>query len=91
VLSVELGIAFVCDVLYRLLPVDNSLLYSVCAVLFDFSLAYATQVLLSTDSSSPAPFFPYGIWVMALLGLSLVGITLFQGKYFRLEHDSGRN
>jgi hypothetical protein len=46
-------------------------------------------VLLSMDSDgSPAPFFPYGIWVMSLLVLSLIPVTLFKGKYLRLQEDA---
>jgi hypothetical protein len=53
------------------------------------SLRPTGQILLSVHPKhSPAPFFPYGIWVMSLLVLSLIPIGLFKGKYFRLQEDT---
>lgn len=51
-------------------------------------MTFLGQVLLSTDSSNPAPFFPYGIWVIAALTLSLIPVALFKGRYYRLEQDT---
>lgn len=51
-------------------------------------MTFLGQVLLSTDTSNPAPFFPYGIWVIAALTLSLVPIALFKGKCHRLDLDT---
>ena len=54
-------------------------------------MTFVGQILLATDSSNPAPFFPYGIWVLSLLFLALFPVLSFQGKYFRLEQDSQTN
>jgi len=55
-------------------------------------MTFGGQVLLTySDGGSPAPFFPFGYWVMSTLLLILVPITLFQGQYFRLEEDSAVN
>jgi hypothetical protein len=59
------------------------------ACTFCHSLRPTGQILLSVHPKhSPAPFFPYGIWVMSLLVLSLIPIGLFKGKYFRLQEDT---
>ena len=67
------------------------LLYLHCLplVLYCSLLHHTGQVLLSIDAGdSPAPFFPYGIWVMGLLVLCLLPIFLFKGKYLRLQEDT---
>ncbi|KAJ1401304.1 major facilitator superfamily domain-containing protein [Ochromonadaceae sp. CCMP2298] len=51
-------------------------------------MTFIGQILLTTSSPNPAPFFPFGIWVMVLLFAAVLPVSLFQGKYFRLEQDS---
>ena len=54
-------------------------------------MTFLGQVLLATDSSQPAPFYPYGIWVICALALAMVPVSTFKGQYFRLQEDTNRN
>jgi hypothetical protein len=70
-------------------PEDASvgLLY-MCANLTAIVMTFVGQVFLSMDSPAPAPFFPYGIWVMTFLVLAFIPIIIFRGSNKRLEQDT---
>jgi hypothetical protein len=51
-------------------------------------LTFTGQVLLASSSDLSAPLFPYGIWVILTLALSLIPVAVFKGQYLRLEVDT---
>ncbi len=59
-----------------------------CANVTAIAMTFLGQVLLGTDSSAPAPFFPYGIFVLTLMLTAVLPIILFNGRNIRLEQDT---
>lgn len=51
------------------------------------ALTFIGQVLLAEPQSAPAPFFPFGIWIIVLFGFSLLPIFLFKGEYQRMIRE----
>lgn len=49
---------------------------------------FVGQVLLGLEKGDvPAPFFPYGYWIICSMLICVVPILLFNGQYLRLEQD----
>jgi hypothetical protein len=52
------------------------------------AMTFIGQVLLASSSTAPAPFFPYGIFIIALFGFSLIPIAFFKGTFQRMMHET---
>lgn len=52
------------------------------------AMTFIGQVLLSDSSSAPAPFFPYGLFIIIIFGFSLLPIVFFKGTFQRMMRET---